>query len=142
MAYDESLAFRIRRVLAGERGIGERKMFGGLCFTAAGRMCCGVLGKDLVIRVTPGGWEAALRRRFTRPMDFTGRPLRGFLYVGPGGTRDGRSLRRWVGEGLAAARIQPAKSRSPRTRRLTGGRRRAPASSRRDRARRASPRGR
>jgi TfoX N-terminal domain len=131
MAYDEALAVRIRRVLEGETGIGERKMFGGLCFTASGRMCCGVLGKDLVVRVAPDGWEGALRRPHTRPMDFTGRPMRGFLYVAPRGTRDGRSLRRWVGEGVAFARQAALRRpRRPRSRPLPRRRRAGGASTR------------
>lgn len=118
MAYDETLGGRVRRLLAEEPGIVERKMFGGLCFTVSGRMCCGVLGRDLVLRLSPERGEAALRRPHTRPMDFTGRPMRGFLYVAPAGTRDGRALRKWVAEGVEFARTiaaaGPPRRRRPR----------------------------
>ena len=104
MAYDETLAVRVRRLMVRENEAAERKMFGGLCFTVSGRMCCGVLGRDLVLRLAPERYDAALRAPHVRPMDFTGRPMRGFVYVGPGGTRDARALRRWVAAGIGFAR--------------------------------------
>ncbi len=115
MAYDEELAGRVRRLLIEEPGIAERRMFGGLCFTVSGKMCCGVLGRDLVLRVPKERWETALRAAHTRPMDVTGRPMRGFLYVAPGGTRDARALRKWVAEGVEFARtIAASGPRRPR----------------------------
>jgi hypothetical protein len=87
MAYDEELANRIRRALAGRRDVTERKMFGGLAFLCQGRMCCGIVGNDLMVRVPLDEFDAALRRRHVRPMDFTGKPLRGFVYVSPPGFR-------------------------------------------------------
>src|SRR5262245_28524745 len=81
MAYDEALAGRVRLALRGQPGIAERKMFGGVAFLRNGRMCCGVVGQDLVVRVIESDMEKALRERHVRPMDFTGRPMRGFVYV-------------------------------------------------------------
>lgn len=104
MAYDEELASRVRRTMRREIDVAEKRMFGGLCFTVSGRMCCGVLGADLVLRVSPERYEAALRAPHVRPMDFTGRPIRGFLYVGPRGARDARALRKWIAEGITFAR--------------------------------------
>jgi hypothetical protein len=72
MAYDESLAARIRQGLRGRRNITERKMFGGLAFLLDGRMFLGIVGRDLMVRVVGGEMAAALKRHHVRPMDFTG----------------------------------------------------------------------
>jgi len=107
MAYDEKLAGRIRRLLARRGSITERKMFGGLAFLADGRMCCGVLGEDLVVRVAREHYAAALARPHVRPMDFTGRPLAGFLFVAPAGVRTAAALARWVEGALDYAAALP-----------------------------------
>ena len=115
MAYDETLADRLRTLVFAEPEAAERKMFGGLCFLVSGRMCCGVLGRDLVLRVSPERAPEVLRLPHVRPMDFTGRPMKGFVYVGPAATRDARALRRWVAEGVAYARsLPPAAARRAR----------------------------
>ena len=111
MAYDEKLANRVRRGLAMRKGITEKKMFGGLAFLLGGRMCCGVLNDDLVIRVTSGDYGKALAERHARPMDFTGRPLRGFIYVGPGGYKTEALLSRWIKRGTDFALSLPPKLR-------------------------------
>jgi hypothetical protein len=103
MAYDEKLAGRIRTILKGKRDIAEKKMFGGVAFLLRGKMCCGVLNADLVARVGAESYETSLKRRHARPMDFTGRPIKGFVYVGPGGTRTRPDLQRWLDECLAFA---------------------------------------
>ncbi len=96
MAFDEDLAARVRKVLGSRGEVTERRMFGGLTFLVRGHMCCGVLNDDLVVRVGPDGYAEALARAGARPMDFTGRPLAGFVYVGPKGYRTGQALARWV----------------------------------------------
>ena len=119
MAYDEQLADRVRAALRGRAGITERRMMGGLTFLCDGRMCGGVLGRDLVARVGREAMPAALRRPHVRPMDFTGRPLAGFVYVAPEGLRRMASLQTWLDRGLAvaAAAAAPARTRRKRTRR-------------------------
>jgi hypothetical protein len=112
MAFDEALAQRLRTLFRRIPGYSERRMFGGLCFMVAGRMCCGVVGSDLMVRVGAPGHEAALRRPHTRPMDFTGRPLRGFVYVAPPGYRSGPSLAAWVQRAVRFARTQPPRPRA------------------------------
>lgn len=104
MAFDETLAGRVRGVLARRRGVSEKKMFGGLAFLHEGRMFCGVIGGDLVVRVGPEAWGEALGRRHVRPMDLTGRPLTGYVYVAPAGVRTAVSLRSWVDRGLGFSR--------------------------------------
>ena len=96
MAFDEKLATRIRRLLAHRKAVTERNMFGGICFMLNGKMCCGIVRNDLCVRVGPDHYEEALRQMHARPMDFTGRPLRGFVYVAPGGLRTDASLQTWL----------------------------------------------
>ena len=83
MAYDEQLANRIRQAFGVRHDITERKMFGGLAFLCLGRMCCGIVGSDLMVRIPDDEFDAVMRNRYVRPMDFTGKPLRGFVYVSP-----------------------------------------------------------
>lgn len=75
-------------------------MFGGLAFMVNGHMCCGVLKRDLVLRVGPEEYEELISRPHARPMDFTGRSMRGLLYVGPAGSRSARDLRAWIERSL------------------------------------------
>lgn len=102
MSFDESLAARCREILEREPGLTERKMFGGLSFLLNGKMICGVLGRKLVVRVESGAaYEEALKTRHVRPMDFTGRPMRGFIYVLPEGLARKASLRTWLRKAVA-----------------------------------------
>ena len=109
MAYDEGLAQRVREILEGQRGIREKKMFGGLAFLLRGNMCCGVVTGDLMVRVGPDAYEDALAQRHAREMDFTGRPLKGMVYVSSGGIEDDEDLDGWVTRGVAFAGSLPAK---------------------------------
>jgi len=109
MAYDEELAGRVRRVTRGREGLSEKKMFGGLAVLVNGNMGCGVVGDELMVRVGPEGYESALREPHARPMDFTGKPLRGFVYVAAAGIADQRSLSAWVRRGLEVAAALPPK---------------------------------
>ena len=72
MAYDEKLAQRIRQAFGTRTDVTERKMFGGLTFLCGGRMCCGIVGGDLMVRVAENELDELLRGRHVRPMDFTG----------------------------------------------------------------------
>ncbi|MBM3139542.1 MAG: TfoX/Sxy family protein [Chloroflexi bacterium] len=100
MAYDERLAGRIRAQLAARRDVAERKMFGGLTFMVAGQMCGGGGSETLMVRVGPEAHAEALGRPHARPMDFTGRALRGMVYVDPPGIRTKRQLEAWIGRGV------------------------------------------
>jgi hypothetical protein len=113
MAYDETLADRIRARLNGP-DVTERKMFGGLAFLVGGCMCCGVVGPDLVARLPVEEMEDALGRPGVRRMDFTGRPLRGFVCVAPQATATARRLQRWIELGRAAATAADARMSRPR----------------------------
>ena len=109
MAYDSKLADRVRMALESHLGLTERKMFGGIAFMLNGNMCCGVINDDLMVRVGAEGLEDALARPHARPMDFTGRPMKGFVFVGPEGTVGESTVEEWVLRGVAFAGSLPAK---------------------------------
>lgn len=108
MAYDEKLAARIRTALPPTAAITERKMFGGLAFMLDGKMFVGVTGTDLMVRVGAAGHAAALARPHVRPMDFTGVPLTGFVYVGAKGTRTAAALATWIAGAMTFVKALPA----------------------------------
>jgi TfoX/Sxy family transcriptional regulator of competence genes len=114
MAYDEKLGDRIRDVLVVEPDLEERKMFGGLAFLLGGHMCVGIVGDELMVRVGPEGHEAALARPHARPMDFTGTPMKGLVYVASVGLRDKRKLAAWIEIGRSYVRTLPPKKPKPR----------------------------
>jgi uncharacterized protein (TIGR02453 family) len=107
MAYSEDLAARIRGALGDRSDVVEKKMFGGLAFMVAGKMACGIVKDDLMARVGDDRYEDALARPHARVMDFTGRPMRGFVLVGADGLRTAASLRKWIGEALDFAAADP-----------------------------------
>jgi TfoX/Sxy family transcriptional regulator of competence genes len=109
VAYDEALADRVREALAARDGVGERKMFGGIAFMVGGNMAVGVIGEDLMVRLDPADAEKALAEPHTRPMDFTGKPMKGMAYVDPAGTESDQDLAAWVEAGAAFAASLPAK---------------------------------
>ena len=106
MPFDDDVAHRFREILATEvmdsEGvtIKDKRMFGGLAIMVNGHMCCGIVGRRLVVRVGGNEYERALSQPHARPMDFTGRPMRGFVYVDPAGCRSNRQLRFWIRRGL------------------------------------------
>jgi TfoX/Sxy family transcriptional regulator of competence genes len=108
MAYDEQLANRIRQAFGARDDITERKMFGGLAFLCLGRMCCGIVGSDLMVRIPDDECDAVMRNRYVRPMDFTGRPLKGFVYVSAPGFRTRAALRGWLSRGERVAEEKAA----------------------------------
>ncbi len=109
MAYDEGLAERIRRALAGRPDIAERKMFGGLAFLLRGHMCCGVVGDRLMLRLGNDGGAAALSEPHTRPMDFTGKAMKSMVYVDPPGIATAADLGRWLQRAVAFGETLPPK---------------------------------
>ena len=113
MSYDEGIAARVRAALAGRDDVIEKKMFGGLAFLVRGNMCCGVLGTDLVVRVGAANYSAALEEPHAREMDFTGRALKGLVYVDPCGIDADERLRRWLDLGLEFAASLPTRQSGP-----------------------------
>ncbi len=109
MSYDESLASRCRKVLEKEKGLTQRNMFGGLSFLLNGKMICGILGRKLVVRLDSGpAYDEALRQPHVRAMDFTGRPMRGFVYVFPEGLAEAASLKKWLRKAVNFGRSLPS----------------------------------
>ena len=109
MACDERLVERIRTVLKGTRGVGERRMFGGVCFTVNGNMACGVVKNYLMVRVGPHNYDGALKRPHVREMDFTGRPMKGYVFVAAPGIKRAASLKDWVASGVGYVGSLPPK---------------------------------
>jgi TfoX/Sxy family transcriptional regulator of competence genes len=114
---NEELLSLVRRTIGPREDILEKRMFGGVAFLLDGKMTCGVSGNDLMIRVAPEDFEAGLAAPHTRPMDFTGRPLRGFLYLARSGWENAKIRKKWVLGSIEFAASLPAKKpRKPRPR--------------------------
>lgn len=110
MAYDEDLANRIRELTSTERGVEEKRMFGGLAFLIGGHMSVAASrGGGLLVRVTPGETEALLARAYVEPMVMAGRETRGWLRVAADGVKTKRQLQSWVARSVDYARSLPPK---------------------------------
>ena len=109
MAYDEGLAQRLREVLGDRPDMVEKKMFGGVGVMLDGNMACGVRGDRLIVRVGPERYQTALSRPHVGEFPITGRPMRGWITVGPGGHNSDDDLADWVQQGLDFALTLPPK---------------------------------
>ena len=109
MAYDETLADRLRAVFGGRPGVREQKMFGGLALMLDGNMACGVHGGELIVRVGKENLEDALSQPHSRPFDMTGRRMGGFVFVSAEGIATEEGLAEWAGRGIAYAQSLPSK---------------------------------
>lgn len=109
MAFDENLANRVRAVLAGQSGITEKRMFGGLAFLAQGNMSVGVHRSELIVRIEPSETENALKQPGVRIFDITGRPMKGWLLVSAEVLSPGKALTAWVTRAVSYARSLPPK---------------------------------
>jgi TfoX/Sxy family transcriptional regulator of competence genes len=96
VAFDQALAARVRKALAGRKDVVEKRMFGGLTFMIAGKMCCGIIYDELMFRLAPSVELAALGSPDVRVCDFTRKPMRGFFQVNAKGCRNQDSVDRWV----------------------------------------------
>jgi len=96
MAYNENLAFRVRELLASKRKVEEKKMMGGLTFMVNNKMCVGILKDDLMARIDPDIYDSVLERKGCRAMDFTGRPMKGFVFIDTDGTKTKKDLEYWL----------------------------------------------
>ncbi len=100
MAYDEGSAERIRECLMAY-DVKERKMFGGLAFMVQGHMTVGLLGDELMLRVGKAYYDEALRQDFVRKMDFTGKPMSGYVLLEPEGYSEDEELSAWIEHALS-----------------------------------------
>ena len=96
MAFDEGLAERIHDYFQGRPDVETKKMFGGLCFMVSNHMCCGIVGDTLMARVGPDNYETCLLKKYAKEMDFTGKPMKGFVYVGEKGFEADKDLKDWI----------------------------------------------
>jgi TfoX/Sxy family transcriptional regulator of competence genes len=105
--YDEGLAQRLREYLGSVADVEEKKMFGGLAFMVSGHMACGIVAEDLMVRVGPAAYHRVLVEPHAREMDFTGRALKGFVYVAPAGFEADEALSAWVDRALSFVESLP-----------------------------------
>lgn len=96
MAFNELLANRIREALVDLPVVEEKRMFGGVCFMVNNKMCVGVIKEDMMCRVRPEKEEEALEQSGCRPMDFTSRPMKGYVYVDEQGLKTKKMFDYWI----------------------------------------------
>jgi TfoX-like protein len=109
MPYDEALADRVRALISARSEVKELKMFGGIGFTIAGNMAVGVMNEDLIVRLDPDDAQKALAEEGIREFDFTGRPMKGWIFVAPERTAEEAGLSEWVDAGADYAASLPPK---------------------------------
>jgi hypothetical protein len=114
MAFDEALAARVRQHLASRRDFVEKHMFGGVCFMIRGRMCCGIIDSSLMVRLAPDEADRAADQPHVRPMDFTGKPMRGYLFVDAEGITTPKALQSWVDRCVTHIETMPVKKAKPK----------------------------
>jgi TfoX/Sxy family transcriptional regulator of competence genes len=116
MAYDETTAARVRKLLAGQRYVAEKKMMGGLCFMVNNTMCCAVSGRGgMLIRVGPEAHARMLQEPHTSPMEMRGRIMTGFVRIAAEGYQTDAELKRWVKRGLDFVAAMPTKTTTRKT---------------------------
>lgn len=111
MAYDKGLAERLRKILGERSDVVEKKMFGGLCFMVADHMCCGIVGDALMARVGSDAYDECLQKEHAKVMDFTGRAMKGMVYVEAEGLSEDSELIVWVTRCLGFVLSLPKKQK-------------------------------
>ena len=97
MAYDEKLAGRVReRIVETHKNIEEKKMFGGLCFMVNDKMCLGVEKERLMLRIDPEKYDELLEKEGCTPMDFSGKPMKGFVFIDVDALKTKKQLNYWI----------------------------------------------
>src|SRR6266480_5614927 len=109
MAFDESLAARIRDALARKKNIEEKRMFGGIGFLLNGNMLVGVWKTSMIVRVGPDGYDDALLEAHVKEFDITGKPMKGWVLVEPEGVKDEDQLKNWIQQAVKFAGKLPGK---------------------------------
>lgn len=118
MSYNEQLADRVREIIAAtEKKVEEKKMFGGLCFMVNGKMCVGVEAGRMMLRIGPEVYEAALEKDGCTPMDFTGKVMKGYVFVDQEALATNKQLAWWMKLALDYNKVaQAAKKKKQRSR--------------------------
>jgi TfoX/Sxy family transcriptional regulator of competence genes len=96
MAYNEKMVERIRELMVSQKKVEEKKMFGGVCFMVNDKMCIGVNENEIMCRIDPAIYEEALEMKGAREMTFTGKPMKGYVFVDDTGTKSKKDLEHWV----------------------------------------------
>lgn len=110
MGYDAKLAERLRARLDGRRGVTSKEMFGGVAFMLDGKMFVGIVKDELMVRVGKARHDEALDEKGARTMDFTGKPMLGYVFVSKAGTRADDALDKWIAWATAFVATVPAKA--------------------------------
>ena len=97
MAYNQQLNDRIREAMANLPNVEEKHMFGGTCYMLNGKMCVGVVKDEMMCRIDPDKYEEALSRLGCREMVFTGRPMKGYIFVAEEGMKSKKDFEYWIG---------------------------------------------
>ncbi|MBZ0202140.1 MAG: TfoX/Sxy family protein [Ignavibacteria bacterium] len=111
MSYNEKLAERISKLLEMHKGIVEKKMFGGIAYMLNDKMMTGIVKDELMVRCMPEDYDTLLKKPHARQMDFTGRPMKGFLYVSAAGIKTDNQLQKWLDIGIEFAQKSPPKKK-------------------------------
>lgn len=114
MVYDASLEKRLRAAVPNTPDISDKAMFGGVAFLTDGKMFIGIVKDDLMVRVGPDAHDDALKKPHVRTMDFTGRPMKGYVFVAPAGTKTSAAIAPWVDASLAHVRTLEKKPTKPK----------------------------
>lgn len=96
MAYDEKLADRIREILVDQPKVEEKQMMGGVAFMVDNKMCVGVIKDEMMARIGPDAFDEAVEKNGCRPMDFTKKPMKGWVFIGPDGIDNVKDLTYWI----------------------------------------------
>jgi TfoX/Sxy family transcriptional regulator of competence genes len=120
MAYSEALAGRIRDALANVKGVSEKAMFGGIAFMRRGHMFVGTLGDELMVRVGKDAHDELVGLPHARIMDFTGKPMKGFLVIGTAGVKTPAAIRPWAARAVAHNDAQPVKKLAAAAKKAAG----------------------
>jgi TfoX/Sxy family transcriptional regulator of competence genes len=100
MAYNEQLANQVREIMVDQPEIEEKFMMGGVAFMVNQKMCVGIVKNDLMARIDPEIYDEALEKPGCRPMDFTGKHMKGWVFIGPEGLQKIKDLEYWIGLAL------------------------------------------
>jgi TfoX/Sxy family transcriptional regulator of competence genes len=111
MAYSEHLAERISKLINGQKGVIEKKMFGGIAYMLKDKMMVGIAKEKLMVRCLAEDYETLLKKPHASVMDFTGRVMKGFLYISEEGIKTDKQLAKWLEIGIEYAKKSPSKKK-------------------------------
>ena len=112
MAYSEKLADRITELLKPHKGLVIKKMFGGICYMLNDKMIAGIVEEKLMIRCRREDYDTLLKKPHAAEMTFTGKPMKGFLYIEPSGIRTDKQLQKWLDIGIEFVKKSPPKKKT------------------------------